>query len=328
MSYLDEKGVNKLWSKAKEKFATTSDVSGKANLAGNNTFTGGQTITGDNAGYSINASGYVKGSWLQAPSTGKASSNTGKVCVLDGSGWVYYRTPEEIVSDGGGVDLTNTQTITGYKMFSSIDATILKEGGTVLSSKYVNLANEQTITGTKSFTSGLKVSGRVANSGDDEGIVINTASNGYAGVCLGTNSGERSVFYFNNSHQAWWRYNNGTTSYDIHHPKKSGTIATTSDISDSISTGTLSAKTALKVPSGYVYLVFVVGTNSYAKFGNSTSQMNYSVYHFMFIQGSLGGSGPIIARFLNNSTWSMITAGSTASFYFDREVQYIKFKLG
>lgn len=194
--------------------------------------------------------------------------------------------------------------------------------------KYVDLTNAQTITGTKSFTSGLKVSGRVANSGDDEGIVVNTASNGYAGVCLGNNSGERSVFYFNNSHQAWWRYNNGTTSYDIHHPKKSGTIATTADIAASISTGTLSAKTALKAPSGYVYLVFVVGTNSYAKFGNSTSQMNYSVYHFMFIHGSLGGSSPIIARFLNNSTWSMITVGSTASFYFDREVQYIKFKIG
>lgn len=40
------------------------DISGKANLAGNNTFTGGQTITGEDGGYSINASGYVKGSWL------------------------------------------------------------------------------------------------------------------------------------------------------------------------------------------------------------------------------------------------------------------------
>ena len=86
------------------------DISGKANLAGNNTFTGGQTITGNNNGYSIDASGYVKGSWLQAPSTGKASANTGKVCVLDNAGWVYYRTPAEIVSDGGGITDAYTKT--------------------------------------------------------------------------------------------------------------------------------------------------------------------------------------------------------------------------
>lgn len=88
------------------------DLSVYAKLAGNNTFTGGQTITGDNNGYSINASGYVKGSWLQAPSTGKASSNTGKVCVLDGSGWVYYRTPAEIISDGGGATSADIPTFT------------------------------------------------------------------------------------------------------------------------------------------------------------------------------------------------------------------------
>lgn len=83
---------------------TIPDISGKANLSGGNTFTGKQTFNSPASdGYSINAAGYIKGSWLQAPSTGKASSNTGKVCVLDGSGWVYYRTPAEIVSDGGGV---------------------------------------------------------------------------------------------------------------------------------------------------------------------------------------------------------------------------------
>ena len=88
------------------------DISGKANLAGNNTFTGGQTITGNIDGYSINGSGYVKGSWLQAPSTGKAGSNTGKVCVLDSAGWIYYRTPAEIVSDGGGATSSDIPTFT------------------------------------------------------------------------------------------------------------------------------------------------------------------------------------------------------------------------
>lgn len=134
--WLSKQGVSKIWSKAKEIFAkktdiptktsdltndsgyltTHQDISGKANLAGNNTFTGGQTITGNNAGYSVNASGYVKGSWLQAPSTGKAGSNTGKVCVLDSSGWIYYRTPAEIVSDGGG---TNSEYLTNVAITSS-----------------------------------------------------------------------------------------------------------------------------------------------------------------------------------------------------------------
>lgn len=84
-------------------------LASKANLAGNNTFTGGQTITGANAGYSIDASGYVKGSWLQSSITdingangGHASNGTGRVCVFDGAGWIYYRTPAEIVAEAGG----------------------------------------------------------------------------------------------------------------------------------------------------------------------------------------------------------------------------------
>lgn len=81
-------------------------LASKANLAGNNTFTGGQRITGADGGYSINASGYVKGSWLQSSvmdingaNGGHASSGTGRVCVVDGAGWIYYRTPKEVIID-------------------------------------------------------------------------------------------------------------------------------------------------------------------------------------------------------------------------------------
>ena len=79
----------------------TNALNSKANLDGDNTFTGGQTITGANNGYSINASGYIKGSWLQAPSTGHSESDTGMICVISGNGWIYYRTPEEVLLDGG-----------------------------------------------------------------------------------------------------------------------------------------------------------------------------------------------------------------------------------
>lgn len=80
------------------------DISGKANLTGGNTFTGKQTLNSPASdGYSINAAGYIKGSWLQASSTANMGSNTGKVCVFDGNGWIYYRTPSEILSEASGV---------------------------------------------------------------------------------------------------------------------------------------------------------------------------------------------------------------------------------
>lgn len=83
---------------------TIPDTSNLAKLDAENTFTKGQVITGGTSGgYSIDASGYIKGSWLQASSTTNKGSNTGKVCVFDGNGWIYYRTPSEILSEASGV---------------------------------------------------------------------------------------------------------------------------------------------------------------------------------------------------------------------------------
>ena len=80
------------------------DTSNLAKLDAENTFTKGQVITGGTSGgYSIDASGYIKGSRLQASSTTNKGSNTGKVCVFDGNGWIYYRTPSEILSEASGV---------------------------------------------------------------------------------------------------------------------------------------------------------------------------------------------------------------------------------
>lgn len=93
--------------------ANKPDLSVYAKLAGNNTFTGGQTITGANGGYSINASGYIKGSWLQASVPTNKGSNTGKVCVFDGAGWIYYRTPAEILSEAGGAKASDIPDVSG-----------------------------------------------------------------------------------------------------------------------------------------------------------------------------------------------------------------------
>lgn len=87
-----------------------------------------------------------------------------------------------------------------------------------------------TLTGNLVGTSAI-FSGRFYGNGDDEGIIIKPASNGYAGLILGTHSGERSVFYLTKGNP-FWRYNNGSTNLDIQHPKKPGVIALTSDIPD------------------------------------------------------------------------------------------------
>ena len=87
------------------------DISGKANLLGGNTFTGKQTLNSPGSdGYSIDASGYIKGSWLQASAIANKGANTGKVCVFDNSGWIYYRTPSEILAEAGGAKASDIPT--------------------------------------------------------------------------------------------------------------------------------------------------------------------------------------------------------------------------
>jgi hypothetical protein len=88
-----------------------------------------------------------------------------------------------------------------------------------------------TLQGNLSVVGAGSFAGRAAGGGDDEGIVINFAANGYAGLCLGSPSSKRSVFYLRSDTTApFWRYHDGSTgSYDIIHPGKAGTIALTSD---------------------------------------------------------------------------------------------------
>lgn len=74
----------------------------------------GLTITGATSdGYSVKANGYVKGSWLQSSVMQNYGSNTGKVCVFDNSGWIYYRTPAEILAEAGGGASTEVVQTTG-----------------------------------------------------------------------------------------------------------------------------------------------------------------------------------------------------------------------
>lgn len=89
-------------------------------------------------------------------------------------------------------------------------------------------------------TPALKISGgRVQGSGDDEGIVIAPSSNNFAALTLAaggdpqTAAGKyHSTFYLQatGAYNMFWRASVNGTTYDIQHPKKSGTIALTSDI--------------------------------------------------------------------------------------------------
>lgn len=44
---------------------------------------------------------YITGTWLKTTDAIALGSAATKICVLDGSGWIYYRTPEQIRSDIG-----------------------------------------------------------------------------------------------------------------------------------------------------------------------------------------------------------------------------------
>ena len=122
-------------------------------------------------------------------------------------------------------------------------------------SAFVTTNTAQTITGKKTFSgNGLAVSGRPIGSGDDEGIVVSPAPNNYAGICLGNPNGKRTVLYLHSNGTSVWRFNNGSTSYDLTHPAKSGTVATTGDI-----------------PHLYQHIVYLTGGNTRLGFQIYTS---------------------------------------------------------
>lgn len=58
----------------------------------------GGTLTGNLTGQ------YITGTWLQATAAGHLTTAATKIAVLDASGWIYYRTPVELMSDMGITD--------------------------------------------------------------------------------------------------------------------------------------------------------------------------------------------------------------------------------
>lgn len=73
----------------------------KTSLSGKMDKSGG-TFTGNVSGR------YFTGTWLQTTDASDLGRTPGKIAVLDESGWIYYRTPAELLTDigasGGGAD--------------------------------------------------------------------------------------------------------------------------------------------------------------------------------------------------------------------------------
>lgn len=63
--------------------------------------TSGGTLTGNLTGK------YIAGTWLQTTEATDFGRAPSKIAILDESGWIYYRTPSELLSDIGGVAINN-----------------------------------------------------------------------------------------------------------------------------------------------------------------------------------------------------------------------------
>ena len=123
-----------------------------------------------------------------------------------------------------------TSTDLTFKVKDKIDWKIQNNNGTFIingnSKNYIQVSENSSYTSTIMST-GLSVCGRAYGSGDDEGIVVLPASNGYAGISLGSNGGARTTLYLlpsTQTHRSVWRYNNGSASYNITHPETNGEV--------------------------------------------------------------------------------------------------------
>ena len=136
-----------------------------------------------------------------------------------------------------------------------------------------------TLTGNLNGT-GAIFGGRIYGSGDDEGILIKTASDGWAGLILGSTNSNRSCFYFSSSN-ALWKYVKDGTDAIIYHPHKSGTIALISDIPTKVS--------SLSNDSGYITSSGSISGNA-ATATNADKVDNYHAYQLFRDLGWWGSS--------------------------------------
>lgn len=203
----------------------------------------------------------------------------------------------KIDSLDGNISLAKTGEYT-YEMRSPSPTTIVVDDALSTTSK--NPVQNKVITGAlddkvsksgDTMTGGLKINdgglyakGRVYGSGDDEGIVVDYASNNLACVTIGNSSGRHGAFYIrDDANPPYIRYKDANNNaFDIWHPAKSGTIALTSDILD--------------IPF----------------FSNALVANTPKEFHFRTINGSLWWTYLVVSTYMGSlAMWLVIPRGST-----------------
>lgn len=86
---------------------------------------------------------YFCGTWLQSTAASDLGRTPGRIAVLDDSGWVYYRTPSEILNDIGGASKEYVDDhATGDATKVTISGTIEGEVSGYTSATYQEIVNE------------------------------------------------------------------------------------------------------------------------------------------------------------------------------------------
>ena len=178
------------------------------------------------------------------------------------------------------------------------------------------------VTGVSSFPALKITGGRAYGSGDDEGIVIGYAPNGYAGLILGSNTGRRSILYLEGGSSGTaaprWVYNDGTSSFSIYHPKANGTICLTGHThgAGDITSGTLSIDriptiTAAKGGTGQTSLINSANTLLNALDTGSSTPVDADYYISQYVNG--GTTTTTYHRRPMSALWSYISGKITKS---------------
>lgn len=199
-------------------------------------------------------------------------------------------------------------------------------GGAVQNSNVtIDDNNNVSVPGSLTVSGGAQISGRSIGSGDDEGLIISRASNGYAGVILGGAAGKRSVFYLMPDTytalptKAVWRYNDGTNQSEIAHPGKTGTIALLSDLGPGgdydlsaylpLAGGTMKADAVITLPNTAKIVHHTNATSNYVADavwykGSSATGSGYDAQIGWHNTGDTNGAITILPYVTDKTPWS------------------------
>lgn len=261
--------AKKIWAKGLRMGADWEDISGKPSSLKNPT-----ALTTFGVVYDGSVAKTV------TPSNFIGQLQEGTSTVTDGTMFITSVATNNGFSDTGYVNIPYKRKASCLWDYIKIKTdTLYSVIGHNHDNRYLKLTGGM-LTGNLTGTSAM-FSGRFYGNGDDEGIIIKPAANGYAGLILGTHNGERSGFYFTKG-KPFWRYNDGSVNSEIQHPKKSGIIALISDIPNKNSWNY--DDRYLKLTGGTLTGDLYINTNLYgpARGNNPRNRYDAALYFFNY----------------------------------------------